>query len=192
MNAECLSTLPPLSCSQFFFFFIFTEYTTYILYTYRSLPILKKNYEYRTRYMTTSLPLAIFVRSSVLRRCRMRYLLFTVNPGEGFNLRHNVYMRVANLVKLLNARSPWTLVLPPWGRLYHWKSDVEQERIPWRDFFDVASLRRHVPVVEFADFIESRSREVGRGRSSRGLGARIEELINSRFSRCSSLSIVFS
>ena len=86
----------------------------------------------------------------------VRYLLYDVNPGEGFNLRRDVYMRVANLVKLLNEDSPWVLVLPPWGRLYHWQSqNIEsQVKIPWKTFFDIPSLRSHIPVIEFETYLE--------------------------------------
>ncbi|XP_074652453.1 GDP-fucose protein O-fucosyltransferase 2-like [Tubulanus polymorphus] len=82
----------------------------------------------------------------------MRYLLYEVNPGEGFNLRRDVYMRIANLAKALNAIEPWTLVLPPWGRIYHWKSPSQQTKLRWSQFFDVESLNRHTPVIEFEDF----------------------------------------
>ncbi|XP_072173515.1 GDP-fucose protein O-fucosyltransferase 2-like [Diadema setosum] len=86
----------------------------------------------------------------------VRYLLYDVNPGEGFNLRRDVYMRIANLVKQLRREGEeWILVLPPWGRLYHWKSrNMQQIRIPWAVFFDVPSLNLHVPVVEFEDYIK--------------------------------------
>lgn len=85
-----------------------------------------------------------------------RYLLYDVNPGEGFNLRRDVYMRVANLVKFLNEDEPWVLVLPPWGRLYHWQSRniQSQIKIPWKHFFDINSLALHVPVMEFEDYIK--------------------------------------
>ncbi|KAL8561615.1 hypothetical protein ACOMHN_001347 [Nucella lapillus] len=84
-----------------------------------------------------------------------RYLLYDVNPGEGFNLRRDVYMRVANLVRNLNKEAPWILVLPPWGRLYHWKSrHIDQIGIPWSLFFDLPSLRRFVPVIEFEEFLK--------------------------------------
>jgi peptide-O-fucosyltransferase len=51
---------------------------------------------------------------------RDRYLLYTVNPGEGFNLARDVYIRVASLMNKLNKESgdKWTLVLPPW---YAWR-----------------------------------------------------------------------
>ncbi|CAL1548035.1 unnamed protein product [Lymnaea stagnalis] len=85
-----------------------------------------------------------------------RYLLYDVNPGEGFNLRRDVYMRIAVLVQNLNDAAPWILVLPPWSRLYHWKSqDVgSQDMIPWSTFFDLPSLRKFVPVMEFEDFLK--------------------------------------
>lgn len=48
----------------------------------------------------------------------------------------------------------WVLVLPPWGRLYHWQSpDIHQVRIPWSDFFDLESLNKNIPVMEYEDFI---------------------------------------
>ena len=31
-----------------------------------------------------------------------RYLLYDCNPGEGFNLRRDVYIRITNLVRQLN------------------------------------------------------------------------------------------
>ncbi|XP_071100851.1 GDP-fucose protein O-fucosyltransferase 2-like [Haliotis cracherodii] len=84
-----------------------------------------------------------------------RYLLWDVNPGEGFNLRRDVYLRMANLVENLSEDSPWILVLPPWGPLYHWTNrHIDQSRIPWSLFFDVPSLRKYVPVIEFEDFLK--------------------------------------
>lgn len=83
-----------------------------------------------------------------------RYLLYDVNPPEGFNLRRDVYIRVASLLKTLLETEEWVLVLPPWGRLYHWQSpDIHQVRIPWADFFDLPSLNRNVPVIEYEQFI---------------------------------------
>ena len=85
-----------------------------------------------------------------------RYLLYDVNPGEGFNLRRDVYMRVANLVKFLNEDEPWVLVLPPWGRMYHWQSRniAAQVKIPWSHFFDINSLALLIPVMEFEDYVK--------------------------------------
>uniref|UniRef100_A0A8D2BMW2 GDP-fucose protein O-fucosyltransferase 2 n=1 Tax=Sus scrofa TaxID=9823 RepID=A0A8D2BMW2_PIG len=85
---------------------------------------------------------------------RRRYLLYDVNPPEGFNLRRDVYIRVASLLKTLLKTEEWVLVLPPWGRLYHWQSpDIHQVRIPWADFFDLPSLNRNIPVIEYEQFI---------------------------------------
>ncbi|XP_057553539.1 GDP-fucose protein O-fucosyltransferase 2 isoform X4 [Hippopotamus amphibius kiboko] len=85
---------------------------------------------------------------------RRRYLLYDVNPPEGFNLRRDVYIRVASLLKTLLKTEDWVLVLPPWGRLYHWQSpDIHQVRIPWSDFFDLPSLNRNIPVIEYEQFI---------------------------------------
>lgn len=84
-----------------------------------------------------------------------RYLLYDVNPMEGFNLRRDVYIRVASLLKTLLKTEEWVLVLPPWGRLYHWQSpDILQDRIPWSEFFDLPSLNKNVPVIEYEHFIE--------------------------------------
>lgn len=83
-----------------------------------------------------------------------RYLLYDVNPPEGFNLRRDVYIRMASLLKILLKHEEWVLVLPPWGRLYHWQSpDIHQVRIPWSDFFDLDSLNKNIPVMEYEDFI---------------------------------------
>ncbi|XP_064332727.1 GDP-fucose protein O-fucosyltransferase 2 isoform X1 [Camelus dromedarius] len=85
---------------------------------------------------------------------RRRYLLYDVNPPEGFNLRRDVYIRIASLLKTLLKTEDWVLVLPPWGRLYHWQSpDIHQVRIPWSDFFDLPSLNRNIPVIEHEQFM---------------------------------------
>ncbi|XP_012892332.1 PREDICTED: GDP-fucose protein O-fucosyltransferase 2-like [Dipodomys ordii] len=82
------------------------------------------------------------------------YLLYDVNPPEGFNLRRDVYIRVASLLKTLLKTEEWVLVLPPWGRLYHWQSpDIHQVRIPWAEFFDLPSLNKNIPVIEYEQFI---------------------------------------
>lgn len=78
-----------------------------------------------------------------------------MNPPEGFNLRRDVYIRMASLVKTLRKEGDdWVLVLPPWGRLYHWQSpDIHQVRIPWGEFFSLTSLQANVPVIEYEEFI---------------------------------------
>ncbi|XP_076339573.1 O-fucosyltransferase 2 isoform X2 [Tachypleus tridentatus] len=87
-----------------------------------------------------------------------RYILYDVNPGEGFNLRRDVYMRLASFVNKLRQEQKnetWILVLPPWGPLYHWQSrDLgPQFQIPWSLFFDLSSLNKYVPVMEFKDYL---------------------------------------
>ncbi|VDL80030.1 unnamed protein product [Nippostrongylus brasiliensis] len=88
-----------------------------------------------------------------------RYLLYDVNHGEGFNLRRDVYMRIANAVRLLReAGEPFVLVLPPWGGLYHWQRQAVKVR--WSEFFDVNSLNEFVPVMEFEDFLKENNRPI--------------------------------
>ncbi|PIC42474.1 hypothetical protein B9Z55_009541 [Caenorhabditis nigoni] len=89
-----------------------------------------------------------------------KFLLYDVNFGEGFNLRRDVYMRVANTVRLLRESGEnWILVLPPWGRLHHWQR--MQVALSWRLFFDIESLNRFIPVMEFEDFLdESENRPI--------------------------------
>ncbi|NXU63862.1 OFUT2 fucosyltransferase, partial [Horornis vulcanius] len=85
---------------------------------------------------------------------RTRYLLYDVNPPEGFNLRRDVYIRIGSLLNTLRKSENWVLVLPPWGRLYHWQSaDILQIRIPWSEFFDIPSLNRNIPVIEYEQFL---------------------------------------
>jgi len=91
-----------------------------------------------------------------------KYLIYDANPGEGFNLRRDVYMRAANLVRRLRESEPWVLVLPPWPRLPHWHSSFEQENIPWRMFFDLDSLNEHVPCIEYEDFLLEYGQEIDR------------------------------
>lgn len=86
--------------------------------------------------------------------------MYDVNPPEGFNLRRDVYVRIASLVKTLLKSENWVLVLPPWGRLYHWQSpDILQVRIPWSEFFDVPSLDRNIPVIEYEQFLAGKGSE---------------------------------
>lgn len=84
-----------------------------------------------------------------------RYLLYDVNSGEGFNLRRDVYVRVANLVRKLSQDHNWVLVLPPWGRFYHWFNTPPGTYFPWKSFFDVGSLQKWIRVIEFEDFLKA-------------------------------------
>lgn len=48
------------------------------------------------------------------------YILYDINPPEGFNLRRDVYVRLAVFIKKLIERDKeyeWQLVLPPWGNI---------------------------------------------------------------------------
>lgn len=66
-------------------------------------------------------------------------------------------MRVANLVRILREKGHnFILVLPPWGGLYHWQTRKlgQQIKIPWSLFFDLESLNRFVPVIEFDQYLE--------------------------------------
>ena len=90
-----------------------------------------------------------------------RYILYDINPGEGFNLRRDVFVRIAVMVKKMNENSSkfsYTLVLPPWGPLYHWqtRSLGDQTKIPWKNFFDVESISRYVPCLDFEDYLKSK------------------------------------
>lgn len=96
------------------------------------------------------------------------YFLYSVNPGEGFNLRRDVHMRAATLVEELRTKSRqnWILVLPPWPRLYHWKSrNLQQRNVKWEAFFDLPSLNQYVPSIEFEAYVQLQEgiEEVGKG-----------------------------
>lgn len=87
-----------------------------------------------------------------------KYLFYDINPPEGFNLRRDVYMRLAVFMKSLESHSSqWHLVLPPWAHLYHWKSIEEvgvQNIIPWNEFFDVESMKRYTQVLEMHEVLK--------------------------------------
>ena len=99
---------------------------------------------------------ALFIKTN--QASHQKFILYDTNPGEGFNLRRDVYIRIANLVKGLNEAEKrestdveYTLVLPPWGRIgYHWGH--EENQIPWSDFFNIEALNKHIPVIEFEEF----------------------------------------
>ncbi|XP_034950312.1 GDP-fucose protein O-fucosyltransferase 2 [Chelonus insularis] len=89
---------------------------------------------------------------------RKRYILYDVNFPEGFNLRRDVYVRVAVFIKNLidnDVEYDWNLVLPPWNKLYHWKSKNvgEKTQLPWSLFFDINSLKKFIPVMEMYEFM---------------------------------------
>lgn len=86
------------------------------------------------------------------------FVLYDINPGEGFNLRRDVYIRLAVFMKFLRQQSGYEksyLVLPPFRRLYHWKStELQQSRIYWNHFFDLASLQTYTPVLDIWEYFD--------------------------------------
>ncbi|XP_075217379.1 O-fucosyltransferase 2 [Lycorma delicatula] len=86
-----------------------------------------------------------------------RYVLYDVNEPEGFNLKRDVYIRMATFMKKLSKEGDWHLVLPPWYNLFHWRSleseTGPQNHVSWEHFFHIASLQSFVPVVEYIDFV---------------------------------------
>lgn len=84
------------------------------------------------------------------------YLLYEINAPEGFNLRRDVYIRLAVFLNRLQQKQNQQnirLVLPPWRRLYHWRSHhLHQDHLPWSRFFDIDSLKRYVNVLDFPEF----------------------------------------
>eukprot|EP00042_Codosiga_hollandica_P044273 m.432655 g.432655 ORF g.432655 m.432655 type:complete len:405 (+) comp56752_c0_seq3:71-1285(+) len=97
---------------------------------------------------------------------RDRYLLYTVNPGEGFNLGRDVYLRVGALMNKLTTDTAdhWTLVLPPWTNP-HWREGDRDSN--WSKFFDLSSLRKAVNCIELDDYI-----------ALKGTGAIIDEVMH--------------
>ncbi|XP_034838100.1 GDP-fucose protein O-fucosyltransferase 2 [Maniola hyperantus] len=92
-----------------------------------------------------------------------KFILYDVNPPEGFNLRRDVYMRFAIMMseaRKHEKRKNWKLVLPPWYNLYHWKTVGSSHKpIPWSMFFDVESLRNFAPVVELNEIFPKTKRK---------------------------------
>lgn len=93
---------------------------------------------------------------------RKKLLFYDVNPPEGFNLRRDVYMRFAILLAEAQKRGEkldWQLVLPPWGYLFHWRSESYSGNAkPWSKFFNVTSLGLYAPVIELHDIMQNSGR----------------------------------
>lgn len=115
-------------------------------------------------------PVQPFCPLTIKNKSNTIYLLYDINPPEGFNLRRDVYIRLAVFMRQLQRTRGFEnvhLVLPPWQRLYHWKSHyIEQDHLEWQHFFDVESLRRYAPVLDFEEFLEA-YREFGTKANSR-------------------------
>lgn len=85
------------------------------------------------------------------------FILYSVNPAEGFNLRRDVYLRMAIFLKYLRASEGYSnahLVLPVFHHLYHWKSHFRQTNMFWNHFFDVDSLKLYTKVLDMWEFFD--------------------------------------
>jgi GDP-fucose protein O-fucosyltransferase len=85
------------------------------------------------------------------------YILYSVNPVEGFNLRRDVYIRMATFLKNLRKVEGYEnsrLVLPVFHHLYHWKSHFRQSNMFWNHFFDLDSLKLYEDVIDMWEFFD--------------------------------------
>lgn len=85
------------------------------------------------------------------------YILYSVNPMEGFNLRRDVYLRMAIFIKQLRTFKEYRnthLVLPTFFHLYHWRSQFRQSNIFWNHFFDLPSLKLYTSVLDMWEFFD--------------------------------------
>ncbi|GAB0092219.1 hypothetical protein DMENIID0001_072090 [Sergentomyia squamirostris] len=84
------------------------------------------------------------------------YILYDINPVEGFNLRRDVYIRMAVFLKKLREDENYRnakLVLPPFSDLYHWRSrQLDQSYVFWNTFFDLESMKRYTEVLDMWEF----------------------------------------
>ena len=92
-----------------------------------------------------------FCGSEKIKVPKMRYLLYDVKLGEGFNLQEEIFIRAGDLLNALPGN--WTLVLPPWCWLAHWNVNPQKSQRPWGDFFAVDFMRQKgVPVMEYSTY----------------------------------------
>lgn len=95
------------------------------------------------------------------------FLFYDVNSVEGFNLRRDVYIRMAVFLKSLRRRNFFAnsyLVLPPFYQLYHWNlaspnryktNDIHTDEIMfWNHFFDLDSMKRYTAVLDLWEYFE--------------------------------------
>ena len=90
------------------------------------------------------------------------YILYSVNPVEGFNLRRDVYLRMAVFLESLRKIKGYEnsyLVLPTFHHLYHWKSNFKQNLMFWNHFFDLDSLKMYTNVLDMWEFFEKIKRK---------------------------------
>lgn len=86
-----------------------------------------------------------------------KFLFYDVNALEGFNLRRDVYIRMAVFVQALRQTPGYEnvlLVLPPFHQLYHWQlvqstyDSGRDDLVFWADFFHLPSMRRYTEVID--------------------------------------------
>lgn len=85
------------------------------------------------------------------------FIMYSVNPVEGFNLRRDVYLRMAIFLmnlKTIESYSNARLVLSPFTHLYHWKSHFRQSNMFWNHFFDLDSLKLYTDVIDMWEFFD--------------------------------------
>lgn len=91
------------------------------------------------------------------------FVLYDVNSVEGFNLRRDVYIRMAVFLKSLRGQKSYEnayLVLPPFYQLYHWnlassnRYRGNDDILFWNHFFDLASMRRYTNVIDLWEYFE--------------------------------------
>ncbi|GAB5373322.1 hypothetical protein AAMO2058_001741100 [Amorphochlora amoebiformis] len=86
------------------------------------------------------------------------FLLYDAKIGEGFNLQKEIFIRAAWLAKSLTDECKtepcreWSLVLPPWCQLAHWRVSEGTVR-EWHHFFDIKLLKSGgVDVIEYSEY----------------------------------------
>ncbi|VDN06545.1 unnamed protein product [Thelazia callipaeda] len=87
----------------------------------------------------------VSVVANDVSRNERKFIIYDINYGEGFNLRRDVFMRIASTVRILRENGHnYALVLPPWGGLYHWRRS--HFKVPWSKFFHIRSINELVPL----------------------------------------------
>lgn len=91
------------------------------------------------------------------------FVLYDVNAVEGFNLRRDVYIRVAVFMASLRNNNPkyrnTYLVLPPFYRIYHWDAGKRagQNSNPaafWNQFFELNSMEQYTHILDMWQYFE--------------------------------------
>lgn len=86
------------------------------------------------------------------------FVFYDVNQSEGFNLRRDVYIRMAIFLNILRQNDGYRnakLVLPPFYRLYHWQSrDQANEIVFWNHFFNMEQLKSAANVIDLWEYFE--------------------------------------